>query len=225
VRIASDPTRRLLIDGAGLVERPLEVTPELTGWAAPTARAYTYRAGQVIDGEAEGDEMVMLLLRGDVDLAADGIVQRCVRVDPFADAAVVLYLAPGGAYRASVRADSHVLYCRAPAAGSRPTRILAPDAGELVTAEVAERLRIAEHRVGAGAWAALPFDVRGAVAYHRFVAPGGWALWPERAGAAVPEAAVVVRDGDALAVARERLELAVGPDADLLAVTVAAAPG
>jgi hypothetical protein len=225
MRIASDPTRRLLIDGAGLVERPLEVTPELTGWAAPTARAYTYRAGQVIDGEAEADEMVMLLLRGDVELRADGVERRCARADPFADAPVVLYLPPGGAYRASVRADSHVLYCRAPAAGRLPARILAPEGGDVITADVAERLRIGEHRVAAGAWAALPLDPRGAIAYHRFTAPAGWALWPERTGAGVPEGATVVRDGDALAVARDRLELAVGPDAGLLAVTVAAAPG
>lgn len=110
MRIASDPSRRLFLEGAGIVERPLEVTPDMTGWAAPTARAYTYRAGQVIDGESAGDEMVMLMLRGDIDLEAAGLEQRCLRPDPFAAPPVALYLPPGETYRASVRGYSHVLY-------------------------------------------------------------------------------------------------------------------
>jgi hypothetical protein len=224
MRIASDPTRRLFIEGAGIVERPLEVTPELTGWSAPTVRAYTYRAGQVVDGESADDEMVMLVLRGDIDLEAAGLERRCRRADPFATAPVALYLPPGETYRASVRGNSHVLYCRAPAEGRRPARIVGDADGEVISAAIAERVRVREHRVAAGTWAALPLGAEGgSITYHRFSKLGGWALCPERARAGVPSGAIAVRDGDALVNQEEIYELAVSPGADLLAVVVTAA--
>lgn len=224
MRIASDPSRRLFLEGAGLVERPLEVTPEMTGWTAPTARAYTYRAGQVIDGESAGDEMVMLMLRGDIDLEAAGLEQRCLRADPFAAPPLALYLPPGESYRASVRGDSHVLYCRAPAEGQRPARIVGDADGEVISAAVAERLRVREHRVAAGTWAALPLGAEGgSITYHRFSNMAGWALCPERVRAGVPSGAIAVRDGDALVGQEEIHDVAVSPAAALLAVVVTAA--
>jgi hypothetical protein len=212
MRIASDPARRIHLDGTGPVERPLEVTPELTGWAAPTMRAYRYRAGQAIDGESADDEMVMLLVAGDLELEAGGLRRRCTRADPFADDPVVLYLPPGETYRTAIHADADVLYCRAPATGRLPARIAAPGGGAVLGEGEAERLRIAEHRLAPGARARLPLAGR-ALAYHHFGAPAGHAVG----------ACGRIGPGDAVAAEGAAYELEVGPEAPALVVLVRAA--
>jgi 5-deoxy-D-glucuronate isomerase len=216
VKVAADPARRLTFAGIGEVERPLEVAREQTGWDAPTARAYQYRAGQVIDGDAEGDEMVMVLIDGELALSATGLEERVAgRHDPLADAATILYLPPGASYRAEIRRDARVLYCRAagtPAADGRPAWI-----GAALDASVSVRLRIREDVVAAGTWATLPLGTPGIV-YHRFGADDGFALTATAGGEAV-----AVRDGDAVVLTRPGYQLAVAPTAALLAVTVTAA--
>jgi len=219
MRVAADPTRRIHLDGTGPVERPLEVTPELTGWPAPTARAYQYRAGQVVDGESAGDEMVMLLVRGDLVLEAGDEQRRCTRLDPFSDDPVALYLPPGEDYRTLMRADSLVLYCRAPAEGRMPPRIWSRAGGRVLGRDEAEHLRIAEHRLAAGAWARIPHGER-AIVYHHFAAPGGWALRPEEG--APPAGAAVIGQGDGAVGRGGEYVVAVAPGAGLLAVVVAA---
>jgi hypothetical protein len=225
VKVVADPERRLFFEGIGVVERPLEVTPELTGWLAPTARAYRYGAGQVVDGDAEGDEMVMVVLWGELALCATGVEERvCVRRDPFRDPATVLYLPPGGSYRAEVLADAHVLYCRAPGtagAAERPARLIEADPArpEILDGAVSEQLRIRENVVAAASWATLPLDGAGrGIVYHRFSRPDGFALTAE-----IGNEATRVNDGDAIVRASAHYQVAVAPAADLLAVTVTAA--
>jgi 5-deoxy-D-glucuronate isomerase len=200
VRVAADPSRRVAFPGLGEFERPLEVTAEVTGWDAPTARAYQYRAGQTITGAAEGDEMVMWLVAGAVAVSATGVAR------------VALYLPPGGEYTAEVFEDALVLYCRAPGpvAPGRSATL-----GAVVDASVSERLRVGERRVPAGAWGSLPLAPR-SVVYHRFSSPEGFALVADPDGGAY-----AVRDGDAV-VASRHYAPAVAPGASLLAITVTA---
>jgi hypothetical protein len=215
VKVVADPARRLFFEGIGEVERPLEVTPEVTGWPAPSARAYQYRTGQVVDGDAEGDEMVMVLIEGELALRATGLEERvCARRDPLTDAATVLYLPPGASYRAEVRHDARVLYCRAPGTPEAATR--APRIGAAL-GDASAQLRIRETVVAAGTWATLPIAGRGIV-YHGFASPGGFAL----ASYAGSEA-VAVRDGDAIVVTGPAYDVAVAPAAGLLTVTVSIA--
>jgi hypothetical protein len=220
VKVVADPTRRLTFPGIGEVERPLEVTREQTGWAAPTARAYQYRAGQAIDGDAEGDEMVMVLIDGELTLSGTGLEPRvCSRHDPLTDPATVLYLPPGASYRAEVRHDARVLYCRAPGtpdAEGRPAWI-----GERLDGTISAQLRLREDVVPAGTWATLPIGGNGTprgIVYHRFAAPDGFALTAEPDGAAT-----TVRDGDAIVRAWPAYQLAVSPAAGLLTITVSIA--
>jgi 5-deoxy-D-glucuronate isomerase len=227
VKVTSDPGRRLFFEGIGEVERPLEVTPEQTGWPAPTARAYQYRTGQVVDGDAERDEMVMVLLWGALALRATGVEERvCVRRDPFSEPATVLYLPPGGSYRAEVREDAHVLYCRAPGAdgaADRPARLLSavPGHPELLSGATSAALRVREDVVAAGAWATLSLGATGrGIIYHRFATPDGFALAPGDEDGA--DAATTIRDGDAVVPSRSSHQLVVAPAAALLAITVTA---
>jgi KduI/IolB family len=221
VKVASDPGRRLFFEGIGEVERPLEVTPELTGWDAPSARAYQYRMGQVVDGDAEDDEMVMVLLWGEVALSATGIDERvCVRRDPFTEPATVLYLPPGGSYRADVRADAHVLYCRAPGSDGvtdRPARLLvaAPCQSVILSGATSARLRMREDVIRAGTSSMVPLGAAGrAIIYHRFATPDG-------SGTSFDGVRVV--DGDAIVRTGSAHPLLVSGAADLLAVTVTVA--
>ena len=178
-RIRSDWDARVFIEGVGDAERRLEVTPTIAGWRFLSFRTYTFRAGQVIDGESAADEMCMVLLSGAVTMEVAGPGWRetweCAgraRVEdgpPFA-----VYLPPGHTYRLTVRTDADCAYGRAPATGACPPRLITP--GDLSTQREAtagntvgpvSRTRIlnpgdAEHllcletRIPAEAWAFRP---------------------------------------------------------------------
>jgi hypothetical protein len=202
----------------GEFERPLEVTPELTGWPYPSARAYRYREGQVIDGGSEGDEMVMVVMCGDIIMtAADGVEGRMVRRDPFTEPAVALYLAPGEQYAADVRSDSYVVYCRAPrveGAIARPTRILAARREQVIGPDDAESLRVTERTTAPGLCATVPLGSGGrAIVYHHFAAPDGLAATAE----------TILHHGDAFVATECTYDVAVSPAAALLTVAITAA--
>ena len=114
--IRSDWDARIWIEGVGEAERRLEVTPAIAGWERLSFRSYTFRAGQVIDGESASDEMSMVLLSGEVTIEIDGHaffrregndvrIELPVTLDeavggakikvPTVDGAVMLTVAPG----------------------------------------------------------------------------------------------------------------------------------
>src|SRR3712207_9586104 len=76
-KVASDYDARVWIQGVGEAERRLEITPARAGWNYLSFRSYTFRQGQVIEGESAGDEMCMGLLSGSVTMEAAGQTWCC----------------------------------------------------------------------------------------------------------------------------------------------------
>jgi hypothetical protein len=235
-RIAPDPARRVDLPGVGPVPRPLEVGRDVSGLLGVTLRGYRFAAGHVIDGEAEGDEVAILLASGRVSLevAAGHAVPAADaerhdldgRAEPFAGDLEGVYLPPHHAYRLRVVEEAEVLYARAVAEGRHPpARLTAGDAcveGSAVRVPSrgarAEWLRIQEVRVrSAGEWAFMP---RGdAIVVCRLAAGGSAAT--ARAGALRLD----LHDGDALAVPAGVSVTMSAPAAAALAMTIVCGRG
>lgn len=220
-KIASDWDARIWIDGVGEAERRFEVTPAIAGWDLLSCRSYTFRAGQVIDGESATDEMAMVLLSGSVTIeaanAAGGWRETWVcdgRESVFDGAPFAIYLPPGHTYRTTVHRDADCVYGRAPATGAKPPRLIRPDEatveegdGRRVTHILGpmetERLRCRETilQPGVWGWPAPPDEPAQVeqVIHYRMQAADGWAM-QRLPGGGEPDQAVIVEQGDAVIV-------------------------
>ena len=240
VLIRSDWDATIWIEGAGDCERRLEVTPAIAGWAALSFRSYTFRAGQVIDGESATDEMAMVLLSGEVTIEIAGPggggrqTWKCRgRADVFAGPPYAIYLPPGHTYRTTVLRDADCAYARAPAAGSRPPRLVRPEdpisrvdgAGNRVTRIFdpahTEHLRCRETVIAPGAWAPPPPDDASgeAVAYFRAEPEDGWGM--QRLIDRDRDVALTVRHGDAVIVRGGECPVVASPGTRLYALNYA----
>ena len=100
-KVSSDWDARIWFEGTGWAERRLEVTPAIAGWDFLSFRTYTFRAGQVIDGESagrrDGDGACSLGRSPWTSPVQTGpIPGRCRgRDDVFAGPPFALYLPPG----------------------------------------------------------------------------------------------------------------------------------
>jgi 5-deoxy-glucuronate isomerase len=241
-KVASDYDARIWIEGTGECERRLEITPAIAGWDYLSFRTYTFRAGMVIDGESESDEMVMVLLSGTVTMAAAGndwLLEG--RNSVFEGRPHAIYLPPGYTYKMSVHTDADCAYGRAPAEGKLQPRVIRPDAvrvelcGESTAAHQsshildpgdAEKLLCTESYISAGNWGGFPLhrhvapaNVEGtkvnAVHYYRINPSTGWAL--QRLYGAEPglEEVVVVNHGDAVMIRQSYHPVVAAPGCDL----------
>ena len=184
-KVPSKWEARIWIEGAGEAERRLEITPAIAGWEYLSFRTYTFRAGQVIDGESAADEMCMVLLSGSISMkiGGHGFAETWQLARPggvFEDPPCAVYLPPDHTYTMTVHEDADCAYGRAPAEGSKPPR--------LVTAEDA--------LTQAGMWQEghdryqhlyqilKPGDTERLTCIETITPEGGWSRWPEerRAG-------------------------------------------
>lgn len=141
--VRPDFERRIDLPGAGLCPRPVDIDRARAGFAnLVSLRVYSFAQGTVIDGEAEADEVLIVLMRGraDVTVASDrqpvgafGLARE--------DGTRAVYLPPQSAYRLSAVTDCDIAYARAKPRGSNlpASRGFAP---------VADRLEITGHAVG-----------------------------------------------------------------------------
>ena len=133
--IRADHHRRLQLAGVeDPVERPVDITQEQTGFAVlRSLRIYRFKAGSVIDGHAEEDEVLIIVLAGsahlrlsDRDLEEDSPEFALSSVDDSPGTRCAAYLPPHGAYRLTPRSDAEVAYARAtPSTRRAPTSFLA----------------------------------------------------------------------------------------------------
>ena len=164
--IKADHHRTLSLAGVPEpVYRPVDVDRTQTGFSVlRSLRIYRFDAGSVIDGHAEEDEVLMVILRGSVQLTMSehDLGESSPRFSLSAAGssdrdASAAYLPPNGAYRLVPLSDAEVAYARATTSrAGEPTVFSAKmpieDAGERVLLEetncpVHLRLRIVEVRL------------------------------------------------------------------------------
>lgn len=157
--IKADFNRRLEIPGVpDPVQRPVDIDKSQTGFVGlRSLRIYRFDVGSVIDGHAEEDEVLIVVLSGNIELtmSEEDSLDKSV---PFTMSAAdeghnhpcVAYLPPHGSYRLAARSNAEVAYARATPAGGRAPRVFrsharsSTDGLELLFEEAnyAERLRL-----------------------------------------------------------------------------------
>jgi len=233
-RFPADPGRRVHVEGVGDVPRPTDVDAAATGFTRlRSLRVDSLSAGQVVRGEAEDDEVCVVVLDGRATLEVRG--PTCAsfagegRSSPFEGEPLAVYLPPGHGYVLTVHEDAEVAYARAQAAGRFGPRALTAalegvgtgaaehERRALLAPGDAEHLRCEELRIPSGHWR-FAADARDldALAYYRLRPPTGFAL--HRAGREV----LVLADRDTVASERVGDVLAVPPGGDLYALRVTA---
>ena len=209
--IEPDFDRTVDLPGVGPTPRPVDIDQSVTGFSdLVSLRIYDFADGTVIDGEAEADEVLVVLLAGAVTIAVTGQHEAEFRLDADGDWAV--YLPPHHHYRLRPLAPATVAYARARPSASHAPRAFRPVQGILAIDEPAERLRLrllpleGETDASAG----LPTDAERLVHLTGPARVGDRELPPSHTLALAPgENAVAVGDGELLAVAA--LRPAAGP--------------
>lgn len=129
--IKADHDRRIPIHGAqGPVSRPVDIDQSITGFRdLRSLRIYRFDEGSVIDGDAEQDEVFVVVLAGSIEFTVRG-----THPDHFELAAAggvpargcVAYLPPRHTYRLKSHTGSEVAYARATPDAPREPRAFAP---------------------------------------------------------------------------------------------------
>lgn len=111
--IKPDFTRLIELPGVGPCPRPVDIDRSVTGFNdLISLRVYTFAQDLVIGGEAEEDELFIVLLRGAIDIYVTGgsTSSFVLQADGETGAA---YLPPHDCYRLHTRSDAAVAYARA----------------------------------------------------------------------------------------------------------------
>lgn len=168
--VRPDFERHIDLPGAGPCRRPVDVDRSRTGFSdLVSLRVYSFAAGVRIDGEAEGDEVFIVLMRGAADIA---ISQNGGRVGAFSlrreGGSRVAYMSPHASYRLTAVADCDIAYARAePLVAELPeVRGFAPVGNRLDVTGHATGMKLALSTVRAGEEFGLAKDAR---APERFV--------------------------------------------------------
>lgn len=138
-----DFDRRIELPGAGPCQRPVDIDQRVTGFAdLVSLRVYSFARGAVIDGEAEDDELIIIVMRGAIDLAVE---QGGTRVGAFNlqhhQGTRVVYVPPQSAYRLTATGDADVAYARV-----KPIATPLPDVKAF--GSVAGRIDVVGHATG-----------------------------------------------------------------------------
>jgi hypothetical protein len=152
--VRPDFARTIDLPGAGLCRRPIDIDRSRTGFSnLVSLRVYSFAAGVGIDGEAEGDEVFIVLMRGAADIA---ISQDGRTVGAFSlrreGGTRIVYMPPHASYRLTAAADCDIAYARAEPSGTKlpEVRSFAPDADRLDVAGHATGMNLALATVRAG---------------------------------------------------------------------------
>ena len=118
--VRPDHARTIDLPGAGPCPRPIDVDRSHTGFTdLVSLRVYSFSEGKVIDGEAEGDEVFIVLMRGAVGI---NVSQTDGQSSSFAlgsdGGSRVVFMPPHAAYRLTAAADSDIAYARAEPVGT-----------------------------------------------------------------------------------------------------------
>lgn len=130
-KIPSDYNRFITLEGVGEVSRPVDINQSVTDFSQLVSlRIYKFLQGQVINGEAEEDEVCIVFLSGDVTMEVSGKENHTWtfqgRKNVFDGLPYVVYLPPHYHYKLSPHTDAEVAYARAKAEGRFPPRLIEP---------------------------------------------------------------------------------------------------
>lgn len=143
--VRPDFDRRIDLPGVGPCPRPVDIDRTGTGFRdLVSLRVYAFAAGSTINGEAEDDEVFIVAMRGEADVAitpAGGATAAFALRQGAGTRA--LFMPPHAAYRLSAISDCDIAYARAvPRTPQAPApRAFAPVDG---------RLDVADHASGMG---------------------------------------------------------------------------
>jgi hypothetical protein len=139
--IEPDFDRTIDLPGVGPTPRPVDVDQSATGFSdLLSLRIYDFAADSVIEGEAEEDEVLVVLLGGAATVAVSGLHEAEFTLQ--ADGDWAIYLPPRHRYRLSPIAQATIAYARARPSAALAPRAFAPMGGLLSVEEHAERLRL-----------------------------------------------------------------------------------
>lgn len=139
--IEPDFDRTVDLPGVGPTPRPVDIDQGVTGFSdLVSLRIYDFADATAIGGEAEADEVLVVLLAGAVSIAVTGTHEAEFRLD--ADGDWAIYLPPHHHYRLTPLAPSTVAYARARSSAFQPPRAFRPVGGVLAIDQPAERLRL-----------------------------------------------------------------------------------
>ncbi|EYD75144.1 hypothetical protein Rumeso_03240 [Rubellimicrobium mesophilum DSM 19309] len=139
--IAPDFDRSIDLPGVGPTPRPVDIDQSVTGFRdLVSLRVYEFTDGTEINGEAEADEVLVVLLAGAVSIAVTGTHQAEFQLD--ADGDWAIYLPPDHHYRLQPLTPATVAYARARPSSASAPRAFRPVEGVLAIEEPAERLRL-----------------------------------------------------------------------------------
>lgn len=135
--IHPDFARRIDLPGAGPCPRPVDIDRSRTGFSnLVSLRIYSFAAGVKIDGEAEDDEVFIVLMRGQADIVVSSGGGHVGDFPLAADGGPrAAYLPPEASYRLTAVTDCDVAYARV-----QPRHAEAPEA--IGFAQVGDRLDI-----------------------------------------------------------------------------------
>ena len=118
--IEADFDRRIDLPGVGPCPRPVDIDQAVSGFAdLVSLRIYAFPAGETIHGDAEEDELFIVLLRGRAKVAIDHggteVASFAMNADGGTRAA---FLPPDASYRLTTETATDVAYARTrPASG------------------------------------------------------------------------------------------------------------
>lgn len=246
--IAADAARRIHLHGVGEVARPVDIDSSVTGFRhLKSLRIYHFLPGQVINGEAEGDEVCIVLMKGDITMEVQGRSTHTWhlqgRTNVFTAAPHVVYLPPHHSYRLTPQSEAEVAYARAEAEGQFPARLFPAEEASIDTrvgGQVRTLLGVgeAEHLlctevVTSGGWRPYPPHKHDSSAedefpleqlsHYRFDPPGAFAL--ARAYHEAEDKTFTILDYDTLALDRGYHTVVTPPESSSYSLTLLAGPG
>lgn len=140
--IAPDFARRIDLPGVGPCPRPVDIDQSLTGFnELVSMRIYSFAGAAPINGEAEDDEVLIVLLDGTATIEVSGPHTAVYKLDRQDLRAI--YLPAGHHYRLTPTDRADIAYMRAkPRATKPPQGFRAGAAGELAIEDYADRLQL-----------------------------------------------------------------------------------
>jgi hypothetical protein len=139
--IEPDFDRLIDLPGVGPCPRPVDIDQGVTGFQdLVSLRIYEFADRTTIDGEAEADEVLIVLLAGAATVEVTGPHEGSFQLD--ADGDWAIYLPPRHHYRLQPLAPATVAYARARPTSAEAPRAFRPSGGVLAIDEPAERLRL-----------------------------------------------------------------------------------
>ena len=139
--IEPDFDRRIDLPGVGPTPRPVDIDQGATGFSdLVSLRIYDFAEGIAIEGEAEGDEVLVTLLAGAATVEVTGAHEAAFTLQ--ADGDLAIYLPPRHHYRLTPLAPATIAYARALPEREGPPRAYRPLGGVLSVEEGPSRLRL-----------------------------------------------------------------------------------